>query len=80
MFVYAFIIHWEIYKGKPLCATLWQWVGPTVLTGCGVRELLGMRWQGFLPHANALAACLAQRIEITHAHPDGSLAAQVRHL
>lgn len=29
---------------------------------------------------NALVACLAQRIEIAHAHPDGSLAAQVRHL
>lgn len=29
---------------------------------------------------NALAACLAQRIEIAHASPDGSLAAQVGHL
>ncbi len=159
-------------KGKPLCATLWQWGGPPVLTGCGARELLGEALTGFfasrqcpgiairaamdwalqqastkravvsgfhspleqsvfkvlmsagcpavvvlarpvqgatLPsewaeplakghlavvstiviagrltqqlanERNALAACLAQRIVIAHASPDGSLAAQVSH-
>ncbi len=36
-----------LIKGKPLAATLWQWGGPPVLTGCGARELLDLELTAF---------------------------------
>lgn len=36
-----------LVKGKPLAATLWQWDGPPVLTGCGARELLDLELTAF---------------------------------
>jgi predicted Rossmann fold nucleotide-binding protein DprA/Smf involved in DNA uptake len=36
-----------LIKGKPLAATLWQWGGPTVLTGCGAQELLDLELTAF---------------------------------
>lgn len=36
-----------LIKGNPLAATLWQWDGPPVLTGCGARELLDLELTAF---------------------------------
>ena len=36
-----------LIKGKPLAETLWQWDGSPLLTGCGVRELLGLELTAF---------------------------------